>query len=247
MALAVVMAGEVHVQASTLAEMLLASYDTVTNLQCEIRKEIAAGDAKVKRLSRVYFSRPDRLHVDGVAPVRRRIVADGKQLCSYIDGDPMGYRKPIDQLDEDWVISLRQVPGTPMDHLLRLRGVPEEVLAAEERFPVRRGYQVGALYAVLSQDSSGRLARIEFFRKVGEGETTASYTYEHFEEKAPGAWIPMVQRARIQQGVQSSEEVTRLTNCRVNEPIPEGLFDPGAFFPGVRWTDSLGEIYPDTQ
>ncbi len=230
-------------RAETLVDRLLASYDGVQSLQAEIRKDAKAGPLEVRKLSRVFFARPDRLNVETFSPVKRRIVADGTNLYSYLEGDPKGFARPVAKLDEDWLISLRQVPGTPMDQLLRLKGLPEKELPATPTAPVRRGYQAAKVFVVLEVDADGRLQSLEFFTSADMIQRTARYDYSAYTELAPGLWFPLVHKARLQQGGVESEETTRITHPVVNQPLPEGLFIPEAFFKGVEFTDSLDEIY----
>lgn len=227
----------------TLAQRLLASYQPVESLQCEIRKDTTSPAGQMRRLSRVYWRRADQLHVDGVAPVRRRIVADGTTLHSYIDGDPKGFASPITKLDESWLISLRQVPGTPMEHLLRLRDLPEEELPASAEFPVRRGYAKERVYVVLSTDASNRLARVEFFSGRNQQEQTGQYDYSSYQEPVAGVWIPLVHKASFQHQGERTEETTRVSNLAVNSALSDQLFSPATFFPGVEFTDNLDDIY----
>lgn len=235
------LAGSAH--GETLVDRLLASYDGVQSLQAEIRKDTKAGGMEIRKLSRVYFARPDRLHVETFSPVKRRIVADGANLFSFLEGDPKGFSRAVEKLDADWLISLRQVPGTPMDQLLRLRGLPEQELPATEGAATRRGYQAAKIYVVLEAGAEGRLNAVEFYTGPDLAQRTARFDYSAYSELAPGVWIPLLHKARFLQGGVESEETTRVSQASVNQPIPDGLFLPAAFFQGVEFTDSLDEIY----
>lgn len=230
-------------RAETLADRLVAGYDAVQSVQCEVRRDTSSDGRMGRRLSRVYFRRPDHLHVQVVSPLPRRIVADGTNLYSYIDGDARGFAAPIANLDENWLISLRQVPGTPLDHLLRLRGVAEEELPSSPEFPVRRGYQKESVYVVLSLDASNRLARVEFFKGGLLGAPAARYDYSGFQEPLPGVWFPCLQKGTLNQGDAEAVETTRIQQLVVNGPIPENLFSPAPFFPGVAFTADLDALY----
>lgn len=234
----------VKLRAESIVERLIASYDAVESVQVEVRRDTQGPGGSSRRLSRVFFQRPDRLHVEAVTPPRRRIVADGEMFYSYIEGDPKGYAVPIMKLDGDWLISLRQVPGTPMDHLLRVRGFQEEPLSATEAFPTRVGIRAQTRYVVLNLDSAGRLARVEFYTDSSMASLVARYEYENFQEALPGVWFPMLQKAGLQlPDRQESVETTRLSNLAVNQPIPAPLFRHDTFFTGVVFTDSLNDIY----
>lgn len=228
---------------TSVVERLIASYDTVASVQVEIRRDTTGGGASARRLSRVYFRRPDQIHVESVTPPRRRIVADGTNFYSYIDGDPKGYSRPVPALEGDWLISLRQVPGTAMEHLLRFRGLPEQTLSPTEAFPTRIGITTETRYATLSLDSMGRLVRVEFYTDPSQTSLFARYDYETLVEPIPGAWFALLQKAEIHQGKDVVTETTRLSNLAVNQPIPDPLFDHTTFFKGVTFTDNLEDIY----
>jgi hypothetical protein len=233
----------VEASADSVVERLIASYDAVESVQVEIRRDTHGPGGRSRRLSRVYFQRPDRLHVETVTAPRRRIVADGAMFYSYIDGDPKGYACPIEALEGDWLISLRQAPGTPMDHLLRVRGLPEESLPGADNFPVRVGLRAAARYVVLNLDPTGRLARVEFFTDPSMSSLLARYEYENYVEPLPGVWFPLLQKAGIIVDGRETVETTRLSNLAVNQPIPAPLFRHDTFFDGVVFTDNLDEIY----
>jgi len=230
-------------EAQTVAERVYASYDSVTSLVCQVRKDTESPVGKMRTLSRVYYQRPDRLHVENVSPVKRRIVSDGSVFYSYIEGDPRGFSRPVHLLDEEMQIQLRKVPGTAMDHLHRLRDLPETDVEAEEGFPVRKGYRKGDLFVVLSLDAQDRLARIEFYRDETMSVRTAEYRYSAFTEAVPGAWIPTLSEGTMDNAGTITRETSRVDNLAVNGPIPENLFVAGPFFKRVKFVDSFEKIY----
>ncbi len=227
----------------TLAERILASYDPVRSVSCEVRKDSEAGGRTMRMLSRVYYEKPDRLHVDQPAPIPRRIVADGTTFYSYIEGDPKGFSRPIAKLNEEMQINLRKVPGTAMDHLLKLKGVAETNLPPTAEFAERKGYDTGKLFVVLSTDATGRLARIEFFSSPAMEETNLRCDYSDFRQVDGGAWIPCLHKAVLRLGGVESRETTRVDNLAVNQAIPANLFVAAPFFKDVEFVDSFEEIY----
>ncbi|MBP7828479.1 MAG: hypothetical protein KA248_01035 [Kiritimatiellae bacterium] len=230
--------------AQTLAQRVLAAYDAVHSVSCEVRRDTeTAGGNSSRALSRVYYQRPDRLHVENVTPVKRRIVSDGQTFFSYIEGDPKGFSRPVSQLNEEMTIQLRKVPGTAMDHLMKIGDAAEAELPAAGEFPVRRGYEVGRLFVVLSADPEGRLARIEFFDSPEMNNRTAQYEYSAFQEAAAGAWIPCLHRGTLWAGGVETRETVRIGNLIVNGPIAPGLFVAAPFFKGVEFVDDFGKIY----
>ncbi|MBU1694624.1 MAG: hypothetical protein KJ726_00385 [Verrucomicrobia bacterium] len=230
--------------AQTLAQSVLASYNSVQSVSCEVRRDTKAeGGASMRTLSRVCFQRPDRLHVENFTPVKRRIVADGATFFSYIEGDPKGFSRPVANLDEEMLIQLRKIPGTAMDHLMKIRDTAETDLPATEEFPVRRGYDMSKLFVVLSVDATGRLARIEFFDSAGMKNKTAQYDYSAFQQAADGAWIPCLHQGSLWFGGVETRETTRIDNLAVNQPVQPNLFVAAPFFKGVKFVDDFGLIY----
>ena len=230
-------------RSETLAEKLCAQYDAVQTLQCQLRRDTEAAGGSMRKLSRIYFQRVDKLHVDNVSPLKRRIVCDGELFQSYIEGDPKGFSRPVAKLDRDMLISLRQVPGTAMDNLLRLSGVAETNLPAGDGFPARHGYDTGKAFVVLALDASNRLARVEFFATAAQQQRTARWDYSQFQEVAPGVAIPCLHQALITIGGVESRETVHVDNLVVNRPIPASLFQPALFFKGVKFVDKFEEIY----
>jgi hypothetical protein len=229
--------------AETLAERILASYDPVQTVNCQIRKDSEAGGKTMRMLSRVYYEKPDRLHVDQPAPIPRRIVADGTTFYSYIEGDPRGFSRPVEKLNEEMTINLRKVPGTAMDHLMKLKGIAETNMEPTVEFPERKGYDSGKLFVVLSTDATGRLVRIEYYSSPAMKETTLQCDYSDFKQVAGGAWIPCLHRAFLKVGGVESRETTRVDNLVVNQPIPPGLFVAGPFFKDVDFVDNFEDVY----
>ncbi|MEI7435644.1 MAG: hypothetical protein WCL16_02410 [bacterium] len=229
--------------AATLADRLLASYDAVQTMTCEIRRDTEAGGQRVRFLSRIAYARPDRLNVENVEPLARRIVADGTNFFSYADGDPKGFSRPIARLDKPMLDSLRKLPGTAMDHLFQLSGVAETNLPGTADNPVRRGYATPKVFAVLNLDPSGRLARIEFFTSSTCQTTLGKYDYSDFIEAAPGVWIARMHKGGFSLGKITSRETLRVTALTVNQPIPPAMFIAAPFFRRVEFASTFDAIY----
>lgn len=229
--------------AGTLAERLIASYEPVQSVSCEVRRDTQAeGGASVRTLSRVYFRRPDRLHVENTLPLKRRIVADGTNFFSFIEGDPKGFSRPIDKLNEEMRIQLWKVPGTALDHLMKLKGATETELSATNGFAERKGYATDKMFVVLSTDGTGRLARIEFFTGSDRKEQKAQYDYTAFQQMG-GVWIPCLHEGWLKTAGVLSKDTTRISNLSVNTPIPDPLFVAGPFFKDVVFEEDFGKIY----
>ncbi len=106
----------------TLAEKICGSYTNVLTVSCMVRKTTEVQDQTAQMLSRVYYQRPDRLHVENVAPLRRRILSDGAHFYLSQSRLAQGYSVPLAQLAGEWQIMRQSIPGTAMEHLLRLQG-----------------------------------------------------------------------------------------------------------------------------
>ena len=227
----------------TVLERALAAYDAVQSLSCEIRRDTPLPDGQTLRvLSRVYYQRPDRLHVENISPVKRRIVSDGTVFRSYVEGAPRGFSRPVAELDEEMLRSLRMVPGSAANMLEALRGATEVPLDPTAEYPVRAGYDNGKSFAVLSLDDKGRLARFELYGSAAMTDLLVQTDFSAFQEVVPGVWIACLQQSRATaQGVERLE-TTRVDNVEANGEIPAALFEAAAFFPGVEFVDSFEKI-----
>src|ERR1035437_8810360 len=104
----------------TLAEKLCSSYTQVESVSCRVRKTSEVDGKTATLLSQVYYQRPDRMHVENIAPIQRRIIADGRQFYYYVEGMAKGFSCPLTKLEGEWSIMQKSVPGSAMEHLLRL-------------------------------------------------------------------------------------------------------------------------------
>ena len=230
-------------QADTLVHELLAGYDRIQSIACEVRRDADSKESSVKALSRVHFQRPDRLHVDNISPLPRRIICDGTNFFSYVQGDPKGYSRPVVKLEPDMLVSLRKVPASAMDHLLRLKDVAETNLAPTADCPVRKGYETGKMFAVLGLDASNRLARIDFFTGPDQKQHTAEARYGNFIEALPGVWLAALHQSTIWLGGQENHETSRFDHIQINQPIAPELFNPSLYFKKVSFVSSFDEMY----
>lgn len=231
-------------RAETLVDSLLAGYNRIQSVSCEVRRDSESGGNKVRTLSRVYFQRPDHLHVESVSPFARRIVADGTNFFSYVTGDPKGFSRPIERLENDMLISLRKVPATAMDHLLRLKGMAETNLPPTGDFPIRRAYDTGKMTAVLSLDVSNRLCRIEFFANRAMTSKTAQTDYSQFSEALPGVWLSGLHQTTVWMGGAESRETSRFDHLAINQSIAPNLFNASLFFRKIDFASSIEQMYP---
>lgn len=225
-------------ETNTLADRLLAQSGRIRTMRCEIRREVETGGQSMVNLSRVWFSRPDRLRVEMVSPEARRIVADGQEIHKWIVGQTRGVRIPINEAGEGDLIQLRRTPGTADEQLMRVRAYPEVVLPPLEGFAERRAYTPPAPhpYTVLSLDATGRLARLEFFDSEAATNRLLKVEYGGWKEVQPGIWVSTLQKteAKGRDGTQVAETL-RVSNLAVNEPLDPGEFDAAVHGKGVRF------------
>lgn len=227
----------------TVLERVLKPYDSIQNLSCEIRRDTPLPDGQMLRmLSRVYYLRPDRLHVENFSPVKRRIVSDGTVFRSYTEGAPKGFSRPVAELSDEMLRNLRMVPGSAANMLEVLAGSTEVPLDPTAEFPVRAGYDNGKSFAVLNLDGQGRLARFEIYSSAAMTDLSTRTDFSAFQEVLPGVWIASLQQSKITiQGLERTE-TTRVDNLVANGEIPAALFESGAFFTGVEFVDSFEKI-----
>ncbi len=244
MGLAVAMAA-VAASAETVVERWLASYGAVQSLSGEVRRDTPLPDGQVMRmLSRVYFQRPDKLHVENFSPVKRRTVSDGTVFRQYTEGAPKGFSRPVANLNEEMLRNLRMVPGSAANLLEVLAGTPEIALEPSEEFPVRVAYDNGKSFAVLSLDDRGRPARFELFSSPAMTDLQVRTDFSAWQEILPGVWIAGLQQSRVTVLGVDRTETTRLDNLVANGDIPAGLFEAAAFFQGIDFVDAFDQIHP---
>jgi len=227
---------------TTLAEKLCVSYTQVESVSCRVRKTSEVDGKTATLLSQVYYQRPDRMHVENIAPVRRRIIADGRQFYYYVEGMAKGFSAPLTKLEGEWSIMQKSVPGSAMEHLLRLQDVPEIVLEGTSEYPVRRGYARERVFVVLACDAEGRLARIEFFKTPEMKNLTAHVEYSDFRKVTDTCWLAGLQQGSATFGAKTVCETRRFDNLVINKPITAGLFDAAAFFPKVDFVDDFNKL-----
>jgi len=228
--------------AGTVAEDLYRRFTALESVACEIRKTTRFENRMTRLLSRVYYQRPRRIHVENAAPSQRRIISDGERLYYHEQGNPRGFSQAISDLSGEWLKAIDNVPATPTEHLIKLKGIPEQALPDGPDGERRVGYAAGdELFVVLALDRPGRLTSIAFYTSATMEQLSAVYRYDGFEEVAPGCWIPLRHRGEIHLPDGTTvEETSRITNLSVNEPIAPALFNPAGFFDGVEFVDTYG-------
>jgi len=232
--------------AGEAVDRLLDEYAKIETVSCQIRRTKEGPAGKIKFLSRVYWTYQNQLHAEGITPVKRRTIIDGKQLWQYADGDPKGFSRPINDLSEQMVISMKMVPGTAMDHLLQLKGLEEAELPPNEAAARRIGLQAEQQYAVLLFDDMNRLIGIRFYQTPEEKELVAQYIYRDFTEAVPGVWIPLTHEAGIHNEKLDFKETVKIDRFIANKPVAESLFIASNFFDmNIDFVDDFTKIFPE--
>ena len=223
-------------------DRLVAAYNQIYALQCEVRTEVQDARSESKGLSRVYLEKPDKLHVENATPISRRIISNGKELYYYVTGDKKGFSKTIPDLNQAMKIELRKIPGTPLEHLYRLEGLTGTDLSATSECTSRRSYTTEKHVLVLCLDGSGRLVRIEFFEDARMSKRLAAIEFGGLFEPVNGAWVARTETIRSWLGEKEQVTTKRFRYVTVNKPIPAELFDEGRYFENVTFVASFAEV-----
>lgn len=233
-------------RADDVLDKLIADLDRIRSVSCEVERVTEGEEGKLRLLSRVFYQHGRRLHVENVKPARRRIITDGTTLYFKADLLETGFSAPLDELEKQdfWRDQIRRIPGTASDHLWRLASekVEGEKLDPEPGLPVRRGYAAARLYAVLSLDDQGRLARVEYFRDTSRRDRTAVFDYSEWKDGGDGIWVAQVHKAVLKSGAGEVTENTRVLNLKLNQPVADSLFDPRLYFEGVKFVPDYAEM-----
>lgn len=230
-------------RAETVLTRIRAPYAAIQSLSCEIRRDSPlprGGTARM--LSRVYFQRGDRMHVETVAPLARRIVCDGTNFRSHIEGMTKGFGVPVAMLDDEMLGNLRSVPGSPEMALRPLAGIAELPQEGTAEYPVRAAYDNGQTFTMLSLDAQGRLARLEVFESPAQERLIACTDYSAYREALPGVWIAAIQKTQATLRGQTRTETMRVNNLEVNGVLPVSLFNPAAFFKEIEFVDAFDKL-----
>lgn len=227
-------------------DRLLAQYKKVETVSCRIRRTVEGEAGKIRFLSQIYYTNQDKIHVENVTPVRRTTLADGKTLYQYGEGDPKGFSRPIPDLSDEMTLSLRKVPGTPMNHLFRLKGFEEKNLPLKGSETKRIGIVTPNQYVVLLLDEKGRLTHLKFYKTSGLVEQIATYIYSNHQEVLPVVWIPFLHQGTLATNGNSFEETIRVDRFVANKPVADSLFIATSFFDkSIDFVDDFAKIYPN--
>jgi outer membrane lipoprotein-sorting protein len=226
-------------------DRLLSEYQNIETVSCRLRRTVDGPIGKIRFISRIYYTNQDQLHVDNLSPLKRRTIADGTRLFQYAEGDPKGFSRPISDLSDEMKISLRKIPGSPMDHLLRLKPFAENELSTENGNK-RIGIDAEKTYAVLTLDPQNRLIKLTYFSASDRTKETARYTYSDFREVAKNTQIPFTHQTEISQPGETIIELLQIDSFTANQPVAASLFIPGNFFrKNIDFVDEFSKIFPN--
>ena len=138
------------------------------------------------------------------------------------------------------------VPGTAMDHLLRLKGLEETVLPNEDGQEKRVGIQTDNQYVVMRLDDQARLVGLQFYKTSEMKDLTSQYSYSDLKEVLPNVWVPLTHEAEIHNDNIDFKETVKVDRFTANDPIAESLFIPSSFFyKNIDFVDEFAKIFAE--
>ncbi len=225
--------------ASNVLAEVRAQYAAVSNLTCTVRREVAAGKGgKGEMMSRVAWARGDRMNVQIVKPVQRRVVIDGVtvQIKEAADQAPAIYQ--VTNQTETQFANLRSVPGSPEEMLAPFAGMSAKDRPAKP--PLARSVAFSStetnghivVAATVSFDNLGRVARIDFFPDGPDDaeHPRSSAAFLGAFEARPGIWLFRRVETETFLSGRIIKTVSRFDKFEVNGSLPDSLFDPKSFF-----------------
>ncbi|MDA3799550.1 MAG: hypothetical protein PF692_10770 [Kiritimatiellae bacterium] len=223
---------------------IINNYSKIKSVSCIVSRVITFNEKDTRLLSRVYYERPNKLHVQQTSPLNRRIICDGTNFFYYIDGDPKGYSSPVDKLSEQQIIELVKVPGTSEDILYRLKNIEPKELSGNEEYPTQLAFTTtNNLNIIVYITDEKRIEKIDFFESNEFAKLTSSSHYSNFIEATPGVFVPTTHKMVLNINKQQRTETAKFSHYTANAPISQSLFYAKPFFKGVTFVDSFKEIY----
>ena len=231
---------------NTTIDNIIKQYSKINSVSCVVSRTIAFKELETRLLSRVYYERPNKLHVQQTAPIERRIVCDGTNFFYYIKGDPKGYSQPVDKLSEKQIIELQKIPGSSEDILYRLVDLKPKELPGNEEFPTQLAYSTtNNLNIIIFINDKKLIKKIVFFKDKELTKLTSTYEYSNFIEAIPGVFVPTTHIMTVNIDDKQRTENAKFSHYKANGPIPQSLFNAKPFFEGVEFVDSFKKIYEE--
>lgn len=224
-------------------QRLLEPYEKIETLTCRLRRTRQTPAGEIKYVSKIYYTNQDQLHAENLEPIKRFTIANGKTLHQYMLGASKGFSRPIENLSPQMKLSLRQVPGTPMEHLLRLIDSPEKKLPPGANQEKRVQVDCDGKYIVLTIDEKNLLTKIDFFSDQTLQDVNATYTYRRYKEVLPSVFVPFQHDAELKVQSETITEILRIDLFEANKPIAPSNFDFKNFISNdIDFVDSFEEI-----
>ena len=227
------------VSANDVLAAVHAQYAVVSNATCMVRREVADGrGGKAETMSRVAWARGDRMNVQIIKPVQRRVVIDGAtvQMKNAADQAPAVYQ--VTNQTPTQFANLRSVPGSPEEMLAPFADLPAADRTAKPPFARTVAFSSteadghAVVMAAVSFDDIGRVARIDFYPDgpADAEHPRSSAVFHGAFEAIPGTWL--FRRVETESAVagRAIKMVSRFDNFEINANLPASLFDPKAFF-----------------
>jgi outer membrane lipoprotein-sorting protein len=234
--------GAAEAEDSHFVRAQLDRYKKIRTVSCRVRRTVESERRRVSFLSKVYYRTNDYLHAQTVSPYKRTVIADGRKFYSYVSGDSKCFARRVENLDKPYLISLRKIPATPMDHLLRLKEAKQTGLGPGGDYPERYGYSVTNAFVLVSVDKESRIRNITFFETRDMKNKTAETVYSQHKKAGEGLWIPTLHESKAYFNSRETTETVKYHNLEINKPIADSLFVPENFIPDVEFVKSFSDI-----
>ncbi len=227
----------------TEVQSLIAEFKEINTVTCSVRKTTNSKEFSLRMMSRVHYKKGGFIHVENIAPSKRRIIADGKALYYHDATVKKGFSKPIEKLDADWSASLDTVPASPMEHLLKMLTLEQAPASEKITGGQKFTYHGDKHHIVMTLDDKHRVTSLEFFKDEELKTRYAAYTYTAFV-KAGNTWLAQTHKAELTLPDGSEvNEIRQFDNLAVNATIPAKLFDHDLFMKDVEFVDDFTETW----
>jgi hypothetical protein len=227
------------VPASNVLETVYAQYGCVSNVTCTVRREVAdMRGGKAEALSRVVWARGDRMNVQMLKPIERRIVIDGVTVQMKTAANQGPLVNQVTNQTPSQVANLRSVPGSPEEMLAPFADMSasdrpaKSPLARTVAFSSTEKDGRAVIVAAASFDELGRVACIDFFPDGPDDaeHPRSSAFFRGAFEALPDVWLFHRVETETTLSGRTIKTVSRFDKFEVNGDLPASIFDPKAFF-----------------
>jgi outer membrane lipoprotein-sorting protein len=214
-------------------------YAIVSNLTCTVRREATDGSGrKIELMSRVAWARGDRMNVQMLKPIERRIVIDGVTVQMKTAANQGPLVNQVTNQTPSQVANLRSVPGSPEEMLAPFADMSasdrpaKSPLARTVAFSSTEKDGRAVIVAAASFDELGRVACIDFFPDGPDDaeHPRSSAFFRGAFEALPDVWLFHRVETETTLSGRTIKTVSRFDKFEVNGDLPASIFDPKAFF-----------------